>query len=267
MKKKEWNEGMNHLDPDLVENYVEQKEKINRKKNHNSAWIRFGAVAACCCLMLTASFTVLPYLLNRDSPNDSAKVYIFSSYDSNSSKPQPSLIITATVSAYINKNNNILNMDVGLATMVDYSTRDESHYPDKTMLTITTAGLPIDDELPINHNTAEIEEEHDITDPQYLCIIDGESQNNTPSYRKGYYIDFSSLQSGDNGEIVISFTNYYTEEDDNEYEGAILRIYYAVEGDTVAFSCESVEDASEKANNVHQKIFSFGSRNDQARDD
>ena len=27
MKKKEWNEGLNHLDPDLVEKYVEQKDR------------------------------------------------------------------------------------------------------------------------------------------------------------------------------------------------------------------------------------------------
>ena len=33
MKKKEWNEGLNHLDPDLVEKYVEQKDRLeNRKK-------------------------------------------------------------------------------------------------------------------------------------------------------------------------------------------------------------------------------------------
>ena len=46
MKKKEWNEGLNHLDPDLVEEYVEHKENFKNKKNYKSVWIRLGAVAA-----------------------------------------------------------------------------------------------------------------------------------------------------------------------------------------------------------------------------
>ena len=32
MKKKEWNEGLNYLDPDLVEKHIEQKEKLRQKK-------------------------------------------------------------------------------------------------------------------------------------------------------------------------------------------------------------------------------------------
>ena len=31
MKKQEWNEGLNHVDPDLVEAYVLQKEELGRK--------------------------------------------------------------------------------------------------------------------------------------------------------------------------------------------------------------------------------------------
>ena len=48
MKKKEWNEGLNHLDPDLVEKYVEQKDRLRQKnKKPKSLWLRFGAIAAC----------------------------------------------------------------------------------------------------------------------------------------------------------------------------------------------------------------------------
>ena len=32
MKKKEWNEGLNHLDPDLIEKHIEQKERLRQKK-------------------------------------------------------------------------------------------------------------------------------------------------------------------------------------------------------------------------------------------
>ena len=31
MKKKEWNEGLNYLDPDLVEKHIEQKERLRQK--------------------------------------------------------------------------------------------------------------------------------------------------------------------------------------------------------------------------------------------
>ena len=32
MKKKEWNEGMNYLDLELIERHVKQKEKLQQKK-------------------------------------------------------------------------------------------------------------------------------------------------------------------------------------------------------------------------------------------
>ena len=48
MKKKEWNEGLNHLDPDLIEKHIEQKERLRQKnKKPKSIWLRFGAIAAC----------------------------------------------------------------------------------------------------------------------------------------------------------------------------------------------------------------------------
>ena len=36
MKKAEWNEGLNHLDPDLIDKYIKQKENLKLKnKKHN----------------------------------------------------------------------------------------------------------------------------------------------------------------------------------------------------------------------------------------
>ena len=47
MKKKEWNEGLNHLEPELVEKYVEQKDRLRQKnKKPKGVWLRFGAIAA-----------------------------------------------------------------------------------------------------------------------------------------------------------------------------------------------------------------------------
>ena len=59
MKKKEWNEGLNHLDPDLIEKHIEQKERLRQKnKKPKSVWLRFGAIAACFLLIVSAVIVV-----------------------------------------------------------------------------------------------------------------------------------------------------------------------------------------------------------------
>ena len=46
MRKEEWNEGLDHMDADLIEKYVEQKDKIKRKGKMKSVWLRLGIIAA-----------------------------------------------------------------------------------------------------------------------------------------------------------------------------------------------------------------------------
>ena len=59
MKKKEWNEGLNHLDPDLVEKHIEQKERLRQKnKKTKSVYLRFGAIAACFLLIVSTVIAV-----------------------------------------------------------------------------------------------------------------------------------------------------------------------------------------------------------------
>ena len=54
MKKTEWNEAMNQIDTDLVENFVlKQQEAVHRKKK-KVLWLRMGAVAACFMLVFAA---------------------------------------------------------------------------------------------------------------------------------------------------------------------------------------------------------------------
>lgn len=65
MKKREWNEGMNHLDPDIVEKYTEQKDRIRKKKKQKNILLRFGAIAACFVLIVSA-IIVVP-MFNRRS--------------------------------------------------------------------------------------------------------------------------------------------------------------------------------------------------------
>lgn len=67
MKKKEWNEGLNHIDPDLVEKYVEQKDRLRQKnKKPKGVWLRLGAIAACFVMILSAVI-VVP-MLREDDP-------------------------------------------------------------------------------------------------------------------------------------------------------------------------------------------------------
>ena len=69
MKKKEWNEGLDHLDPDLVEKYVEQKDRLRQKnKKSKTVWLRFGAIAACFMLILSAVI-VVPMLQDNNLPD------------------------------------------------------------------------------------------------------------------------------------------------------------------------------------------------------
>lgn len=65
MKKKEWNEGLNHLDPDLVEKYVEQKDRVAHKKKPKGLWLRFGAIAACSALIVGA-IMIVPKMREND---------------------------------------------------------------------------------------------------------------------------------------------------------------------------------------------------------
>ena len=65
MKKSEWNEGLNHIDNDLVVNYIEQKELLQNKKKKRAVWLRACAIAACLAIVLSLIFTVV-ILVVRD---------------------------------------------------------------------------------------------------------------------------------------------------------------------------------------------------------
>ena len=67
MKKKEWNEGLNHMDPDLVEKHIEQKDRLRQKNKRTKAvWLRLGAIAACFALIVSA--VIFVPMLRGDEP-------------------------------------------------------------------------------------------------------------------------------------------------------------------------------------------------------
>ncbi len=54
MKKTEWNEAMNQIDTDLVENFVLKQQEAVHKKKKKVLWLRMGAIAACFMLVFAA---------------------------------------------------------------------------------------------------------------------------------------------------------------------------------------------------------------------
>ncbi|MBR2906838.1 MAG: hypothetical protein IKC26_02180 [Clostridia bacterium] len=59
MNKKDWNEGLDHLDTDLVEKYVEQRDRLRQQhKKPLGIWLRFGTIAACLALIVSAVFAM-----------------------------------------------------------------------------------------------------------------------------------------------------------------------------------------------------------------
>ena len=68
MKKKEWNQGLDHIDYDLVEKYTLQREKLKSNQQQKSVWLRMGALAACLVLIFGA-VVFLPRMQN-DVPID-----------------------------------------------------------------------------------------------------------------------------------------------------------------------------------------------------
>ena len=69
MKEKEWNEGLNHLDPDLIEKHIEQKERLRQKKQKTKGiWLRFGAISACFALIFSVVI-VAPMLRENNRPD------------------------------------------------------------------------------------------------------------------------------------------------------------------------------------------------------
>ncbi len=65
MKQQEWNEGLNRLDPELVEAYVKQKEQLE-KANKKTRGIRLRLIAIAACLALIISTVILVPMLRRD---------------------------------------------------------------------------------------------------------------------------------------------------------------------------------------------------------
>ena len=59
MKKQEWNEALNHLDPEIVEKYVLQKDELRQKKRKKTVWFRAVIIAACLAVVVCVFVTLI----------------------------------------------------------------------------------------------------------------------------------------------------------------------------------------------------------------
>lgn len=59
MKKQEWNEGLSHLDLDIIEKYTLKKDALNQKRKSAKLWLRVGIIAACVALVIGVIATVV----------------------------------------------------------------------------------------------------------------------------------------------------------------------------------------------------------------
>lgn len=92
MTKEEWNEGLNHLDPDLVETYIAQKDRLRQKnKKSKGVWLRVGAIAACLLVIISVAI-VAPML--QDKP-----VILTGKQEIVYGEPWPGEIIQATIAS------------------------------------------------------------------------------------------------------------------------------------------------------------------------
>lgn len=67
MRKNQLNEGLNHIDAEIVEGYLKQKDRLNQKRKTRSAWLRFAVIAACFVLIISA--VIIPPMLLEDDPS------------------------------------------------------------------------------------------------------------------------------------------------------------------------------------------------------
>ena len=69
MKKREWNEGLNHIDDDLVEKFTEERQKYRDKRSSKKIWVRITLLAACVACMIGVIDVISNLWQNGDNNN------------------------------------------------------------------------------------------------------------------------------------------------------------------------------------------------------
>ncbi len=70
MRKEDFNNALNYIDYDLVEEYVSEKEKAQRKITRQRQMMRYAPVAACLVIILSVSTFILPTFFDNKLKNE-----------------------------------------------------------------------------------------------------------------------------------------------------------------------------------------------------
>ena len=107
MKKNEWSEGLNHLDDELVEKYVEQKDRLRQKnKKIKRIRLRLGTIAA--CFTLIAGIVIIVPMLQKNP--DTTHTHTTESTD-----------CTEDINKYNNSDYSIIKNDDGYSIIFENS--------------------------------------------------------------------------------------------------------------------------------------------------
>ena len=70
MNAKKFSDAMSELDSKYIDEALNYKKKVkkSRKKTNKYSWTKWGAMAACLCLIVAGAFT-LPHFIGNDTPN------------------------------------------------------------------------------------------------------------------------------------------------------------------------------------------------------
>lgn len=58
MNEQQWNEGLNNIDPEIVEEHIRQQALYEKKRRQRKRFAQLGAMAACLCLIIAAAFAL-----------------------------------------------------------------------------------------------------------------------------------------------------------------------------------------------------------------
>lgn len=233
MKKKDWNEGMNHLDPDLVEEYVTKKDRLRQKnKNSKGVWFRFGAIAACFVLILGAVIAVtmlqkakLPDVPTWDtaqySAEDIAKLFDSMNFDSVATNAYTKIYVPNSKYLYIGNMTDDEYLNLYQHTQIDKKLNEEE------LKTFIDAFLP------------KLAESLDVPVPQYNIEEKNYSTGNSLSAR----IDTGSyhLSASQNPQRNSFFLNNWGENRQIVIDGEVVQIDQRLSDEEILDSLQSIK--------------------------
>ena len=70
-------DAITELDSDILDRYFIMKQSFSEKKKPNMrTWVKWASLAACLCLIITASIAILPYIVKPNLEGPATYYYV-----------------------------------------------------------------------------------------------------------------------------------------------------------------------------------------------